>query len=108
MQNRTNKRGGRKPTAKSVAGGPLGHAAIALGEVLTFEHPSDAVLSAYFRRNRMLGHHDRGVVAESVYGVLRRLRSVRAIAGQEATPRELVLAWLVRCEGWSVRRFEGI
>ena len=89
------------------ARGPLAHAAIVLGEVLTFAHPADAVLSRYFREHRELGHRDRGLVAESIYGILRRLRWLRRLCGEQATPRELLLAWLARGEGWSARQFEG-
>lgn len=90
------------------ARGPLAHAAIVLGEVLTFAHPADAVLSRYFREHRELGHRDRGLVAESIYGILRRLRWLRRLCGEQATPRELLLAWLARGEGWSARQFEGL
>lgn len=98
---------GGKPAAVT-ARGPLTHAAVVLGEVLTFVHPADAVLSRYFRENRQLGHRDRGLVAESVYGILRRLRWLRRLCGEDATPRALLLAWLARGEGWSARQFEGL
>src|SRR5690606_5863485 len=84
------------------------HAAQALGAVLGFEHPADAVLSRHFRENRELGHRDRGFIAEAVYGVLRRLRWLRRLAGEEATPRMLLLAWFARGEGWPLRNFEGL
>lgn len=79
-----------------------------LGAVLSFEHPADAVLSQHFREHREIGHRDRGFIAESVYGVLRRLRWLRRIAGAEAGPRQLLLAWLARGEGWPMRNFEGL
>jgi 16S rRNA (cytosine967-C5)-methyltransferase len=79
-----------------------------LGAVLGFEHPADAVLSRHFRDNRELGHRDRGFIAETVYGIVRRLRWLRRIAGREATPRQLLLAWLARGEGWPMRNFEGL
>ncbi len=80
----------------------------ALGAVLAFEYPADAVLSRHFRDNRELGHRDRGFIAEAVYGVLRRLRWLRRLAGAEATPRMLLLAWFARGEGWPMRNFEGL
>lgn len=101
-------RDSRGRPAGPVTRGPLAHAAIVLGEVLQFAHPADAVLSRYFRENRQLGHRDRGLVAESVYGILRRLRWLRRICGVDATPRALLLAWLARGEGWSARQFEGL
>ena len=80
----------------------------ALAAVLAFEYPADAVLSRHFREHRELGHRDRGVIAEAVYGVLRRLRWLRRLAGPEATPRMLLLAWFARGEGWPMRHFEGL
>ena len=61
----------------------------ALSAVLAFDFPADAVLSRHFRDNRELGHRDRGFIAEAVYGVLRRLRWLRRLAGDEATPRRV-------------------
>lgn len=98
----------REAAGTQVVRGPLAHAGAVLGEVLSFEYPADAVLSRYFREHRELGHRDRGIVAESVYGILRRLRWLRATVGEDASPRQLLLAWLARCEGWSARRFEGL
>lgn len=86
----------------------MAHATQVLGAVLGFEHPADAVLSRYFRENREIGHRDRGFIAESVYGVLRRLRWLRRMVGEPAQPRSLLLAWLARGEGWPMRQFEVI
>lgn len=96
------KREGGKPVVRSAESGPLAHASSALGEVLMFKQPTDAVLSTYFRAHRELGQRDRAYVADSVYGVVRRLRSLQAVAGQGATPRELVLAWLACGEQGSI------
>jgi 16S rRNA (cytosine967-C5)-methyltransferase len=93
--------------AQQISRALLNHAAHALAEVLRFAHPADAVLSRYFRENRTLGHRDRGFVAESAYAVLRRLRWLRHWAGEGAEARRLLLAWLVKGEGISLRRFEG-
>ncbi|MBW7860901.1 MAG: RsmB/NOP family class I SAM-dependent RNA methyltransferase [Rhodocyclaceae bacterium] len=83
-------------------------AAQVLGPVLEFSHPADVVISRYFRENRELGQRDRSFVAETVYGIVRRLRWLRRLAGSDARPRELLLAWLARGEGWPMRRFEGL
>ncbi|CAL95739.1 RsmB/NOP family class I SAM-dependent RNA methyltransferase [Azoarcus olearius] len=80
----------------------------ALGAVLAFDHPADAVLSRYFRDNRDLGHRDRGFIAENIYGIVRRLRWLRRLVGENASPRQLLLAWLARGEGWPMRQFEGL
>jgi 16S rRNA (cytosine967-C5)-methyltransferase len=84
----------------------LNHAAQVLGEVLQFTAPADGVLSRYFRDNRALGQRDRGWIAEAVYNVLRRLRQVRRCAGEGAGPKDLLVAWLAKGEGLSVRQFE--
>lgn len=84
----------------------MSHTAMVLGEVLTFAYPADAVLSRYFRENRALGHADRGFIAETVFLVLRRLRSLQAACladGGGATPRRLILAALLRYRGMSTR-----
>ena len=121
MNNKTSKPTSGKPAASKSAPAakpkaPEGavsrplfiQATQALGAVLAFDYPADAVLSRHFRDNRELGHRDRGFIAEAVYGVLRRLRWLRRLAGDEATPRMLLLAWFARGEGWPMRNFEGL
>lgn len=80
----------------------------ALQDVLRFEFPADNVLSGFFRMNRNIGARDRSFVAEAVYGVLRNYRQVKSLAGQDARARKLVLTWLVRQEGYSVRQLEPL
>ncbi|HRE18083.1 MAG TPA: hypothetical protein PLW86_13615, partial [Rhodocyclaceae bacterium] len=58
----------------------LAHAEAVLRDVLRFEFPADAVVSRYFRQNKALGHADRGFVAETVFAVLRRKRSLEVRA----------------------------
>ena len=43
-----------------------------------------------------------------MYGIVRRLCWLRRLAGDEARPRALLLAWLARGEGWPMRHFEGL
>ena len=88
--------------------GLLNNATRALSLVLGFEHPADAVLSRFFREHREIGHRDRGFIAESVYAVVRRLRWLRGLAGQDVNARQLLLVWLARGEGWSQRQFDGL
>jgi 16S rRNA (cytosine967-C5)-methyltransferase len=83
----------------------LGHAATALAELLKFARPADQALSAYFRSHRDLGQTDRAFVAEAVFAVLRRRRSLEAAAGS-AAPRDLLVAALVRVFGLSARALE--
>jgi len=77
-------------------------AAEALALALKFEWPADAVLHEFFRAQRELGASDRAFVADAVYGVLRRKRTVELLA-PDAAPREMLLAWLARLGGISVR-----
>jgi 16S rRNA (cytosine967-C5)-methyltransferase len=76
--------------------------AMALADVLNLSGPADAKLGAFFRQNRELGTKDRAFVAESVYGVLRR-RSFLAYLADGEDPRKLLLAWLLRIQGMSMR-----
>ncbi len=81
-------------------------AGMALSEVLNSDGPADAQLSAFFRNKRELGTKERAFVAESVYGVLRRLRMLTYYAGEEDA-RKLIVAWLVKFQGMSLRDLEA-
>jgi len=82
-------------------------AAVLLSDILDFDAPADAKMSAFFRNNRDLGNKERAFIAESVYGVIRRLRYLSTItANAEDDPddaRKLILAWLLRVQGRSLR-----
>jgi 16S rRNA (cytosine967-C5)-methyltransferase len=80
----------------------LGHAEAALAELLAFSRPADQALSAYFRSHRELGQQDRAFIAETVFAVLRRKRSLEAAAGS-AAPHALAIAALIRVFGLSGR-----
>ena len=69
--------------------------------------PADAVLSGYFRGNPKLGQHDRAFIAETVFGVLRRRYGLEYQTGA-ATPRQLLLAYLNRVAGVSLRQLEPL
>lgn len=85
-------------------------AAVVLSNLLTFSGPADAKLGEFFRNNRELGNKERAFVAESVYGVLRRLRFLSTVtANAEDDPddaRKLILAYLLRIQGMSIRELE--
>jgi 16S rRNA (cytosine967-C5)-methyltransferase len=85
----------------------LKHAEGALAEILRYARPADQILSAQFRRHPELGPRERALVAEAVFAVLRRRRSLAAAAGSEA-PRELLVAALARSQGFSARALEGV
>jgi 16S rRNA (cytosine967-C5)-methyltransferase len=72
------------------------------GNLLHFSQPADAVLSAHFRAKRS-GPQERAFIAEVVYAVLRRKRSLTAWLGAEVNSKQLVLAALVRHCGVSNR-----
>ena len=54
----------------------------ALAEILAAKRPADAILQDLFRDNRQCGSRDRARITELVYGVLRDLRRLLAIAPQ--------------------------
>lgn len=85
-------------------------AAVMLSNILDFNSPADAKLSEFFRNNRDLGTKERAFVAESVYGVLRRLRFLSHVtANDENDPddaRKLILAWMLRVQGMSIQKME--
>ncbi|MDX1376596.1 MAG: RsmB/NOP family class I SAM-dependent RNA methyltransferase [Burkholderiales bacterium] len=80
----------------------LRHAEAVLGELLAFAAPADQVVSRYFRAHPALGQRDRAFIAETTFAVLRRKRSLEAAAGS-AQPRALLIAALVRIQGFSLR-----
>ena len=119
-------RGKPAPEPARPAGLDLGPAVDALAEVLAMDRPADVLLSAFFRADPKLGARDRAFIAEAVYGVLRHLRSLKALAEPaakplaasppqgidaphaRATPRRLLLAWLARHGGRNLREFETL
>ncbi|MBL8406177.1 MAG: SAM-dependent methyltransferase, partial [Dechloromonas sp.] len=84
------------------------HAEAVLGQLLRFDHPADAVVSRYFREHRQLGHADRAFVAETVFAVLRRGRSVEARCAGQLSDRRRLLATLALVRGWSQRELAPV
>ncbi|HQN64991.1 MAG TPA: RsmB/NOP family class I SAM-dependent RNA methyltransferase [Methylophilus sp.] len=86
--------------------------AILLNDLLAFSGPADAKMGDFFRSHRELGTKDRAFVAETVYGVLRRLRFLTAVTtasdDEQADARKLVLAYLLRIQGKSIRELEPV
>jgi 16S rRNA (cytosine967-C5)-methyltransferase len=74
----------------------------ALERVLVFDRPADAVLHDFLRAHRSLGSRDRAFIGDAVYGVLRRKRTLEYLVSGRG-PRAMVLAWLARYAGVSVR-----
>jgi len=93
-----------------IAAAQLTAAADALAAVLPMTQPADAALHQFFRTHPQLGQSDRAFVAETVFGVLRRRYALEHALGDAATltPRQLVLAFLNRISGISVRALEPL
>ncbi len=73
----------------------------AVAAVLPLAEPADKALSKYFRASPALGQRDRAWIADTVFALLRRLRSLRAVAGT-GDARGLALAALVRLQAMPV------
>ncbi|WP_089375201.1 RsmB/NOP family class I SAM-dependent RNA methyltransferase [Methylobacillus rhizosphaerae] len=82
-------------------------AGMVLADVLSNTGPADAKLGSFFRQHRELGNKERGWIAESVYGVLRRKSFLTYVAASE-DPRRLLVAWLVRIQGSSLRELDEL
>jgi 16S rRNA (cytosine967-C5)-methyltransferase len=68
-----------------------------LREVMTFRQPADAVVSAFFRKQRALGARERHTLAETAYAVLRKRLLYQHLAQSGSGPAERRLAIL----GWA-------
>lgn len=84
------------------------HAEAVLNQLLRFEYPADAVVSRYFREHPQLGHADRGFIAETVFAVLRRGRSLEARCAGQLSDRRLLLAALAVTRGWTQRELAPV
>ncbi|HEX5392324.1 MAG TPA: RsmB/NOP family class I SAM-dependent RNA methyltransferase [Rhodocyclaceae bacterium] len=98
------------PAAPRLSIGLIDDAIEALAALLRFEYPADAVLSHFFRDHKSLGARDRAFIAESVYAVLRRKRSLERIcsADGKVTPRRMFLAAMVTYLGFSQRQLADL
>ena len=90
-----------------VTRGLLAHAGGVVSRILRFDAPADQLLSRYLREHCALGPSERSFVAEAVFAVLRRKRSLEAAAGS-AEANALVAAALVRVLGLSARALQGL
>lgn len=90
----------------------LRQTAVLLSDLLLFNSPADVKIGEFFRQHRDLGTKDRAFIAETVYGVLRRLRYLTALvtldAAEATDPRKLILALLIRVQGKSIRELESV
>jgi 16S rRNA (cytosine967-C5)-methyltransferase len=83
----------------------LRETSVLLGDVLTFAAPADSLLSTHFRRNPQLGREQRAFMADSIFGVLRHLRTLQWHSASPS-PRLLLLLWLIKFGGISIRELE--
>jgi len=79
--------------------------ASAIERVRRFDVPADNGLRAFYRAHPEMGQHDRAFVAEGVFALLRRMRSLEALAAS-VEPRKLAIAAMVREQGRSLRDLE--
>jgi 16S rRNA (cytosine967-C5)-methyltransferase len=112
------------PTARTHRHARIAQATELLGLILTGRLPADRQMDAYFRGRRQMGSRDRAFAAETVYGCLRRARTLEQIVGPaplgplaprpaplptpSPTPSPapppaaaLVAAWLLAFGGWT-------
>lgn len=78
----------------------------AIAAVWPLAIPADSALRDFFRHHRALGQRDRAFIAEGVFAVLRRRRSL-AVHAATTTPRMLAIAASLRELGVSLRELEG-
>jgi len=90
----------------TIRAGELVALAAAIERVRRFDTPADNGLSAFFKANPHLGQRDRAFVAEGVFALLRRMRSLEALA-ESTDPRKLALAVVVRDFGHSLRDLDA-
>ncbi|MFZ6772787.1 RsmB/NOP family class I SAM-dependent RNA methyltransferase [Undibacterium sp. SXout7W] len=79
----------------------IGHTEEVLREILRFTGPADGTLSRYFREHPRLGSRERGVIAESIYGLLRNKSVYTSFAesGSGSSMRRLTLLGLADAAG---------
>jgi 16S rRNA (cytosine967-C5)-methyltransferase len=79
----------------------IGYAEELLAEVLLFDMPADNRVSRYFKAHPMLGHRDRGLIAEGVFAVLRRKLEYAQLAqsGSGSLARRMILLGLADTTG---------
>jgi len=89
----------------TVRANQLAALASAIERVRRFDVPADNGLRSFFRAHPEMGQQDRAFVAEGVFALLRRMRSLEALAATNE-PRKLAIAVLVREQGRSLRDLE--
>ena len=84
------------------------HTEEVLREILRFTGPADVTLSRYFRDNPKLGGRERGVIAESVYGLLRNKSVFTNFAESGVGPMMRRMALLGLVDTVSIESIAGL
>lgn len=94
--------------ALNVLTPPLFNALVsALTTILPLTSPADVSLKFFFREHPKLGLRDRGLIAETIYTVLRHRRLLEHLV-PEGTPRLLALAAMTRIQGLGRRELDAV
>jgi 16S rRNA (cytosine967-C5)-methyltransferase len=80
---------------------------LALRTILPLEHPADTTLR-YFFKNERIGSNERALVAETTFGVLRHRLLLEVACAENATPRRMALAYLVKFGGYNLREIDPV
>ncbi|MCG7657644.1 RsmB/NOP family class I SAM-dependent RNA methyltransferase [Wielerella bovis] len=87
----------------------LNHTAQVLENMLTFQQPADAVISAYFRNHHKLGRADRHEIAETAFAALRHYQKITsALRRPHVQARKAALAALVLGRSFNINQLEDI
>jgi 16S rRNA (cytosine967-C5)-methyltransferase len=79
----------------------------ALAQLLPMTQPADAALHQFFRAHPQLGQADRAFITDTVFAILRRRFTLEFTTGA-TTAQQLVLAYMNRLQGLSVRTLETL
>lgn len=79
----------------------------AIRTVLKMEYPADLILRRFFREHPTLGANDRSFIAETVFGILRHKFFLESLV-TTATPRMLLLTYLVKFQGINLRELKSV
>ncbi len=79
----------------------------ALRTILPLAHPADTTLRYFFKEERT-GSNERELVATTVFGVLRHRMLLEHACAENATPRRMALAHMIRFGGYNLRELEPV
>lgn len=86
----------------------VGHTEEVLREILRFTAPADSTLSRYFRDHTRLGARERGVIAESIYGLLRNKAVYTSFSESGSGPLIRRMALLALADGVGIDSLGGL